>query len=162
MTTATPPRRPEAGFTILELLTALLVIAVLIGVALPTFLGARRPAGDRAAMTLARNALLTARSVLADTDTYAGVDPATLAASENTIAFVEADTPAAASRTEVSVAIGTTGTDSWVILASGSSSGRCFALYDVGEGQPGHRRTDTPTCRAADFDPSGPWGDAWP
>jgi type IV pilus assembly protein PilA len=154
--------RHQHGFTLLELVTAVLIVGILMTIALPTFLGARRPASDRAAMTLARNAMVAARSALADTDTYAGFGPATLAASENTITFVDGTTPAAASRTEVSVAVGTTGADSWVILASGSTSGRCFALYDGGEGQPGHLRTDTPTCRAADFGPADPWEDAWP
>jgi len=158
---ATPDTR-QRGFTLLELLTAVLILAVLMGIALPTFLSARRPANDRAAQTLARNAMSAARAVLADRDTYAGLTTGDLAAAENTIAFVGAYEAASASRTEVSVAAGSDGSAAWVILASGSVSGRCFALFDVGEGQPGHLRTDTTMCRAGDFTPGDPWTDAWP
>src|SRR5687767_3521121 len=58
MTTAPPrrtlsPRLPpgERGFTLIELMVVVLVIAILIGISLPVFLGLRTRAQDRVAQT---------------------------------------------------------------------------------------------------------------
>ena len=42
-------RRDEEGFTLIELMVVVLIIAILIAIAIPTFLGARPRAQDRAA-----------------------------------------------------------------------------------------------------------------
>lgn len=47
----------EAGFTLIELMVVLLIIAILLAVAVPTFLGVTSSANDRAAQATATNAL---------------------------------------------------------------------------------------------------------
>jgi prepilin-type N-terminal cleavage/methylation domain-containing protein len=42
-------RSGEAGFTLIELMVVVLIIAILIAIAIPTFLGARSRAQDRVA-----------------------------------------------------------------------------------------------------------------
>jgi type IV pilus assembly protein PilA len=47
----------EGGFTLIELMVVLLIIAILLAIALPTFLGARNRSNARATQVILRNAL---------------------------------------------------------------------------------------------------------
>src|SRR5437588_11544310 len=60
----------EEGFTLIELMVVVLIIAILIAIAIPTFLGARQRAQDRAAQSNARNGLTAEKTVYTDSQTY--------------------------------------------------------------------------------------------
>jgi len=49
--------RSDRGFTLIELMVVVLVIAILLAIAIPTFLGARSRSQDTAAKSAARIAL---------------------------------------------------------------------------------------------------------
>jgi prepilin-type N-terminal cleavage/methylation domain-containing protein len=51
---------PEAGFTLIELMVVLLIIAILLAIAIPTFLGVTSSANDRAAQSNLTNGLTEA------------------------------------------------------------------------------------------------------
>src|ERR1700691_111388 len=53
----------EAGFTLIELMVVLLIIAILLAIAIPTFLGVANSAGDRAAQSNLTNALTKAKAL---------------------------------------------------------------------------------------------------
>lgn len=81
MAAARPVRRrspDERGFTLIELLIGLIVIGVLVGVAVPSFLLMRGRAEDPAARANVRAALPSLEAYFADNATYAGATYAVL------------------------------------------------------------------------------------
>jgi type IV pilus assembly protein PilA len=122
----------EAGFTLIELMVVVLIIAILIAIAIPTFLGARSRAQDRAAQSNLRNALTAEKTYYTDKQVYiasAGVPE--LKAIEPSLTF----NPAANTAPIVgSVAYGLNATTGAITLGTRSASGTCFYLRDTPTG----------------------------
>src|SRR6266487_7117164 len=62
--------RDEKGFTLIELMVVVLIIAILIAIAIPTFLGARKRAQDKQAQSNIRNALTAEKTFYVDKQVY--------------------------------------------------------------------------------------------
>jgi type IV pilus assembly protein PilA len=77
----------DEGIALIELMAVSMIIAILLAIAIPTFLGAQNKAKDRSAQSSARNALTNAKTMYADSSTYAAVTPAALLASEPSLTF---------------------------------------------------------------------------
>ncbi|HXW34273.1 MAG TPA: prepilin-type N-terminal cleavage/methylation domain-containing protein [Acidimicrobiales bacterium] len=60
----------EAGFTLIELMVVLLIIAILLAIAIPTFLGVTNAANDRAAQSNLTNALTEMKALYQNGQTY--------------------------------------------------------------------------------------------
>src|SRR3954451_24512720 len=63
-------RSDESGFTLIELMVVVLIIAILLAIAIPTFLGARSKAQDRAAQSNLRNALTAEKTFYTNSQVY--------------------------------------------------------------------------------------------
>src|SRR4051794_29719666 len=67
-------QKSEEGFTLIELMVVVLIIAILLAIAIPTFLGARKKAQDRAAQSNLRNALTAEKTFYTDNQVYTATD----------------------------------------------------------------------------------------
>ena len=87
-------RDEEDGFTLIELMVVVLIIAILLAIAIPTFLGAQDRARDRGAQSNLRNGLTAAKTIATDKGGLflsTGVTPlveADLTAAEGSLPFV--------------------------------------------------------------------------
>ena len=80
----------EAGFTLIELMVVLLIMAILLAIAIPTFLGVKGGAQDRAAQSNLSNALISAKAVYTQQASYPAVAAlqGTLSTQEPELSFV--------------------------------------------------------------------------
>ena len=122
-------RKDEEGFTLIELMVVVLIIAILIAIAIPTFLGARQRAQDRAAQSDLRNALTAEKTYYTDNEDYSAV-VADLKAIEPSLDWEAAATPSAKGK----VAVEVQDTANIVCVEGQSKSGTFFILADVATG----------------------------
>ncbi len=122
-------RDEEQGFTLIELMVVVLIIAILIAIAIPTFLGARARAQDRAAQSDLRNGLTAEKTVYTDGQTYS---------SDTTTAGLKGVEPSLDWGGKLTVAVGNVvavPADSGVVcLSETSKSGTKFSIADVATG----------------------------
>lgn len=120
----------DRGFTLIELMVVVLIIAILIAIAIPTFLGARKRAQDRAAQSNVRNALTAEKTHYTDTQAYTAT-AADLTAIEPSLDYVTSSAAMTEAK-DILVTVSSTGVS--VCLAAESASGTTFGVKDIATG----------------------------
>lgn len=155
-------REAEDGFTLIELMVVVLIIAILIAIAIPTFLGARERAQDRAAQSDLRNGLTAEKTFYTDNQSYADMT-------------VDLDTNGSADLVDIEASldwggdltVGTgdaviAGDDGVVCLEQASKSGTVFSLGDVAAGPSAGTYYGKVACPAAPTPANvAALGDSW-
>lgn len=156
-------RDRDSGFSLIELIVVVGILSILIAIAVPTFLQARIPAQNRQSQALLRYGLTAGREIYADGGTYAGVTAGDLTSAEGSVQWRDDLTSAYTGSRQVSVKTGTLGAETYLLLATRSASGDCFAVLHADLSPTRFQRTSSPaTCAAGDFDPTVGWQDHWP
>jgi type IV pilus assembly protein PilA len=126
----------EAGFTLIELMVVLLIIAILLAIAIPTFLGVTGSANDRAAQSNLTNGLTEASAVFqANNQSYSGIITA-LSSSAPEFTWTAAATSCTTGQPNcISVAsydVAVTTDQAGVVLANMSKTGTCWMVAQLG------------------------------
>ena len=125
----------EEGFTLIELMVVVLIIAILIAIAIPTFLGARRRAQDKQAQSNLRNALTAEKTYYVDNQAYAastGTELTSLQGIESNLNWTSLDASVRGVEVVSPAAVGASSDN--VVLESDSKSGQIFCMADVASG----------------------------
>lgn len=118
----------DGGFTLIELMIVVLIVAILIAIGIPTFLGARTKGQDRAAQVDLRQSLLTAKSYYTDQESFvAATQAATVTAYEALEPTLDMDVIASADKDT----IGLLATADDILFAKQSSSGTFWCIAET-------------------------------
>jgi type IV pilus assembly protein PilA len=156
----------DDGFSLIELMVVVLVIAILLAIGIPSFLGAKDRTNDRAVQSTVRNAFTAARVYYSGKLEYTA-DASAMTATEPSITWTNSQLDG--NQLPNTVYIETQNfpqANQTVVVVGRSKAGRCFYLRDVMAG------TATGTFYEASV-PSGAncsvplindpgWGAAWP
>ncbi|MEO8423034.1 MAG: type II secretion system protein [Actinomycetota bacterium] len=133
-------RDEEDGFTLIELMVVVMILAILIVMGLPTFLGVRSRFQDRGAQSDLRNVVLGARILYTDNATFtpANSSPTGVVTIVNTLCYVPTGQASIATNPVAPACASGQGTGS-ISVASGisqfsaarmSTSQTCFVIFD--------------------------------
>jgi type IV pilus assembly protein PilA len=138
-------RDEEEGFTLIELMVVVLIIAILIAIAIPTFLGARTRAQDRQAQSNLRNAFAAEKVSYTDNQVYT-TSATALSAIEPSLNYQANASISAATNNgpkDIFVDVSSLGV---LTMGAKSKSGTCFYMQDSANAPTKFSNPSTSTC----------------
>jgi type IV pilus assembly protein PilA len=152
----------EEGFTLIELMVVLLIMAILLAIAIPTFLGVTGSAHNRAAQSDLRNAFDTAQTIYQSQQGYVTNTSSMVALMNTSEPGLDFTTSAVAQNTDqISVDVVN---DNAIVLAAATSGQRCWFLLNVETNSDAHslgfkhggtyyglEKNDDHTCEASAY-----------
>lgn len=126
----------ESGFTLIELMVVLLIMAILLAIAIPTFLGVKGSAQDRAAQSNLNTALTNAKAAYENNgQSYNAVTVNTtlLQSNEPSLTWTTgaATTGATGTVSVASLDVNAPADGQGIILATESATGYCWVVADI-------------------------------
>jgi type IV pilus assembly protein PilA len=131
--------KDEEGFTLIELMVVVLIIAILLAIAIPTFLGARTRAQNRAAESILRNALTAEKTVYTDAQFYNDstvTGSSSLSSVEPSLTWQAGTATAASNQIQVTTkdqGTGLAGQGNELCIQTKSASGNEYGIIDIAE-----------------------------
>ena len=127
-------QKDEEGFTLIELMVVVLIIAILIAIAIPTFLGAQNRARDRGAQSDLRNALTASKTLATDSAGLFQVGGVNIVAADMATAEPSLTYDVVANASTSVVGVNTEGTGASITLVKKSASGTFFCISATSNG----------------------------
>ncbi len=118
-------RDREAGFTLIEVMVVVMIIGILLAIGVPTFMGARTRAQERAAQSSLRIAQTSAMVVYTDSGDFGDATVNALRATEPGFTWLSSNS-ASTDDKRISIASNRAGTE-WAAAAM-SDSGTCYYI----------------------------------
>ena len=121
-------REDEEGFTLIELMVVVLIIAILLAIAIPTFLGARNSANARSAQSNLRNALTAEQSYWTNNQSFDTVG-SSVQSFESALTFTSTS-PVTPGK---SVLLAATSANDGVIMTAAGKDGKCYSIEVINQ-----------------------------
>jgi len=118
--------REDEGFTLIELMVVLLIIAILLAIAIPTFLGARNTANARSSQENLRNALTAEQTYWTSNQSFSST-AASMQALEPALVWQNAAPAQGTTQLEVTLGTNSAAGDT-VFLQSYAKDGNCYTI----------------------------------